>query len=67
MGSQASPVVLNMPIDEKSKTIIMDEAGSPFGMVHSFGWLGFLFAISSYMEQNIRFLSLHFLFTKQLG
>jgi hypothetical protein len=47
MGSKASMVVLDLPIDEESTTIIVDEGASPFGMVNSFGWLGFLFTISS--------------------
>jgi len=67
MGSRASLVVLDLPIDEKSTTIIVDEGASPLGMVNSFGWLGFLFAISSYMEQKIRFFSLHYFSKKQLG
>jgi hypothetical protein len=44
----------------------VDEGASPFGMVNSFGWPGFLFAISSYMEKKIRFV-LHYFFKKQLG
>jgi hypothetical protein len=67
MSSRTSLVVLDLPIDEESTTIIVDEGASPLGMVNSFGWLGFWFAISSYMEQQIRFLSLHSLSKKQLG
>jgi hypothetical protein len=67
MGLRASLVVLDLLIDEKSTTIIVDEGASPFGMVNSFGWLGFLFAISNYMEQKIRVLSLHSFSKKQLG
>jgi hypothetical protein len=37
MGSRASLVVLDLPIDEKSTTIIVDEGASPLGMVNSFG------------------------------
>jgi len=40
-------VVLDLSIDEKPITIVVDEGGLPFGRVNSYGLLGFLFAISN--------------------
>jgi len=58
-------VILDLLIDEKPTTTVVDEGTSPFGMVNSFGLLELLFTISNYMKKNKSIFSLYISFSKK--